>query len=90
VLNSYFVGEDGVFKYYEVILIDPNHNAIRHDPKLQWTTKNANKHREIHGLTSAGRKHRGLRSKGHGVKKLRPSRKGSWKRRNKVSLRRYR
>jgi large subunit ribosomal protein L15e len=90
VLNSYYVGEDGVYKFYEVILIDPNHNAIRHDPKLQWTTKKTNKKREIHGLTSAGRKHRGLRNKGHGSAKHRPSIKASWKRRNKVSLRRYR
>jgi large subunit ribosomal protein L15e len=84
------VGEDGVFKYYEVILVDPAHGAIRNDPHYQWTTKAVNKHREIHGLTSAGRHHRGLRYKGYGVAKLRPSRKASWKRRNKVSLRRYR
>lgn len=29
VLNSYWVNQDGVYKYYEVILVDPNHKAVR-------------------------------------------------------------
>ncbi len=28
VLNSYWVNQDGVYKYYEVILVDPNHKAV--------------------------------------------------------------
>merc|ERR1712205_273670 len=28
-LNSYWVGQDSTYKYYEVILIDPSHKAIR-------------------------------------------------------------
>ena len=29
VLSSYWVNQDGVYKYYEVILVDPNHKAVR-------------------------------------------------------------
>lgn len=28
VLNSYWVNQDGVYKYFEVILVDPNHKAV--------------------------------------------------------------
>ena len=33
VLNSYWVGEDSTYKFFEVILIDPFHNAIRRNPQ---------------------------------------------------------
>lgn len=36
VLNSYWVGEDGKQKWYEVILVDPNHPAIASDSDLAW------------------------------------------------------
>lgn len=29
VLNSYWVNQDSTYKYYEVVLVDPAHNAIR-------------------------------------------------------------
>merc|ERR1712029_1210405 len=29
VLNSYWINQDGVYKYFEVILVDPSHKAIR-------------------------------------------------------------
>jgi ribosomal protein L15E len=29
VLNSYWVNHDSTYKYYEVILVDPAHNAVR-------------------------------------------------------------
>lgn len=29
VLNSYWINQDGVYKYYEVILVDPSHKAVR-------------------------------------------------------------
>ena len=32
VLNSYWVNQDGVYKYYEVILVDPNHKAVSIPP----------------------------------------------------------
>ncbi|MEM2338099.1 MAG: 50S ribosomal protein L15e, partial [Candidatus Bathyarchaeia archaeon] len=31
VLNSYWVGEDGRFKWFEVIMVDPSHPAIKSD-----------------------------------------------------------
>lgn len=90
VLNSYWVGQDGTFKFYEVILVDPAHKAIRRDAKINWIATNKHKHRESRGLTSAGRKHRGLHEKGNRSRKDRPSVKQSWQRRNQISLRRYR
>lgn len=32
VLNSYWINQDGVYKYYEVILVDPSHKAVRTNP----------------------------------------------------------
>merc|ERR1711879_1068659 len=46
ILNSYWVGKDGSYKYYEVIMIDPQHPAIRKDPKINWIVKPVHKHRE--------------------------------------------
>lgn len=60
VLNSYWVGQDSTFKFYEVILIDPAHKTIRENPDTQWICQPTAKHREMRGLTSAGRKSRGL------------------------------
>ncbi|MHA1596647.1 MAG: 50S ribosomal protein L15e [Candidatus Asgardarchaeia archaeon] len=75
VLNSYFVGKDGRYKYYEVILVDPNHPVIRSDEKLSWLADPVHKGRVFRGLTSAGKKARGLRNKGKGAEKVRPSRR---------------
>ena len=44
----------------------------------------------MRGLTSAGKKHRGLRTKGDRDNKRRPSYKANYKRRNQIKLRRYR
>ncbi|CAL9764855.1 unnamed protein product [Musa acuminata subsp. burmannicoides] len=90
VLNSYWVNEDSTYKYYEIILIDPAHSAIRNDPRINWICKGVHKHRELRGLTSAGKKYRGLRGKGHLHHKARPSRRATWKRNQTLSLRRYR
>lgn len=90
VLNSYWVGQDGVYKYYEVIMVDPNHNAIRNDPKSNWICDSTMKHRECRGLTSASKKSRGL---GKGIRynhTIGGSRKAAWRKRNTVSLMRYR
>jgi len=73
VLNSYWVGEDGRSKYYEVILVDPYHPVIENDPKIKWIMAAQHKRRVYRGLTSAGKKGRGLRYKGKGVEKARPS-----------------
>lgn len=90
VLNSYWVNEDAAYKYFEVILVDPNHDAIRNDPKINWLARPTMKHREKRGLTAAGRKARGLNNKGHGVMKKRPSVRSVWKRHNTLRLRRFR
>lgn len=73
VLNSYFVGKDGIHAWYEVILIDKTHPSIKADPKLNWVLNPANRGRVHRGLTSAARKSRGLRRKGLGAEKVRPS-----------------
>jgi len=58
VLNSYWVGEDGVQKFYEVILVDPNHPVIKSDRDINWIL--GQRGRVHRGLTSAGKKSRGL------------------------------
>ncbi|XP_073111796.1 large ribosomal subunit protein eL15y isoform X2 [Elaeis guineensis] len=90
VLNSYWINEDSTYKYFEVILVDAAHNAIRNDSRINWICKGVHKHRELRGLTSAGKKYRGLRGKGHLHHKARPSRRATWKRNQTLSLRRYR
>lgn len=90
ILNSYWVGQDGTYKYFEVIMIDPNHKAIRRDARINWIVKPTMKHREMRGLTSAGRKSRGV-GKGHRHTKTKGgSRRANWKRRNTLQLHRYR
>ncbi len=73
VLNSYWVGEDGRFKWYEVILIDPSHKVIINDTNLNWICSKSNSRRAERGLTSAGKKGRGLSIRGNGSEKNRPS-----------------
>jgi large subunit ribosomal protein L15e len=34
-----------MYKYYEVILVDPSHNAIRNDPRVNWICSATMKHR---------------------------------------------
>lgn len=73
VLNSYWVGEDGRHKFYEVILVDPHHPSILADPKINWIAHPGNRNRVLRGKTSAGQKGRGLRKRGKGAEKARPS-----------------
>ena len=51
VMNSYWVGEDGEYKFFEIILADP---VLVHATALR------RKGRSFRGLTSAGKKARGL------------------------------
>jgi large subunit ribosomal protein L15e len=91
VLNSYWVNQDATMKYYEVILVDPSHPKIRNDPRINWIVNPVHKHREMRGLTSAGRKGRGLRKKGHRANGIiGGSFRAAWKRRNTMRLKRYR
>lgn len=73
VLNSYWVAQDGRHKYYEVILVDPFHPAIERDKDIRWITEPQHKRRVYRGLTSAGKRGRGLRHKGKGAEKVRSS-----------------
>ncbi|HKZ64411.1 MAG TPA: 50S ribosomal protein L15e [Thermoplasmata archaeon] len=73
VLASYWVGEDGMHKYYEVILVDSHHPAIRADPRIAWIANPGHRGRAYRGLTPAGKKGRGLTHKGTGAEKVRPS-----------------
>ncbi|MBU7022628.1 MAG: 50S ribosomal protein L15e [Theionarchaea archaeon] len=70
VLNSYWVGQDGRHKYFEVILVDPNHPAIQNDAELSWVQNQPD--RALRGKTSAAKKSRGLRTKGKGSERNRP------------------
>lgn len=83
VLNSYPVGEDGQHKWFEAILVDPHHPAIKSDKDANWICKKTHRGRAFRGLTSAGKKTRGLRRKGRGAEKARPSRQTARKRKEK-------
>lgn len=79
VLGSYYVGEDGMYKYYEVILVDPAHPAIKADKDINWITDPVHKGRVFRGKTAAGRRMRGLlKSRG-----LRGTHKWKWKKKAK-------
>ena len=78
VLNSYWVGEDGKNKFFEVIMLDPHHPVIQADKKYNWISSgNSHKGRAERGKTSAGKRGRGLHNKGKGAEKLRPSLKAN-------------
>jgi large subunit ribosomal protein L15e len=62
VLNSYWIGQDGIYYFYEVIMVDPTHPQIRNNSDMKWITNV--KARAFRGLTSAGKKGRGYRFKG--------------------------
>lgn len=52
-LNSYYVGESGKHIWYEVIMVDPNHPAVKADRKINWIANQRG--RAERGLTSAGK-----------------------------------
>ncbi len=69
VLNSYKIGKDGKHYFFEVILIDPAKPEIQADKQLYSLSKQ--RKRALRGLTSAGKKSRGLKKRS-GIK-TRPS-----------------
>jgi len=77
VLNSYWVGQDGKHKFFEVIMLDTHHPAIINDKQLGVFSRangnTAHRGRAYRGKTSAGKRGRGLHKKGKGAEKLRPS-----------------
>ena len=82
VLNSYWVGEDGKHKWYEIIMVIPSHPAIKNDNELSWISSEKHRGRVWRGLTSAGKKSRGLMNKGKGAEKVRPSSSANLRRRS--------
>ncbi len=57
VLNSYPVGEDGKYKWFEIILVDRMSPSIKADPRINWICEERG--RAARGLTSAARKSQG-------------------------------
>ncbi len=80
VLNSYLIGKDGKHAFFEVIMVDPARPEIKNDPVMAWIGSYKNRRRAERGITSAARKSRGFRNKGH--YKVRPS-VGAWKHKGK-------
>lgn len=90
VLGSYYVGEDGEHKWYEVILVDPNQPGIRSDKDIKWISDPSQRGRVFRGKTMAGRRMRGLlRSRGlegtHHYKWKKKQREREEKRRHEAS-----
>ncbi len=56
VLASYPVGDDGIYKYFEVIMIDPHRPEIAKDKKLNWILNQ--RKRVFRGLTPSAKKSR--------------------------------
>ena len=50
VLNSYWINQDSTYKYFEVILVDPQHKAIRRDARINWIVKPVHKVRELSNI----------------------------------------
>ena len=73
VLSSYWIWADGQYKWFEVILVDPTHPVIESDKDIGWICEKQHTRRVFRGLTPAGKKGRGLRNKGIGAEKVRPS-----------------
>ncbi len=73
VLGSYKIAKDGKYYFYEIILVDPKHPQIKADKNINWITEPQHRRRVFRGKTSSARKSRGLRKKGKGAEKLRPS-----------------
>ncbi|HLC63094.1 MAG TPA: 50S ribosomal protein L15e [Candidatus Nanoarchaeia archaeon] len=69
VLGSYLLFKDGKNIFFEIILGE--REILKTYPGMEWITDNVG--RVYRGLTSAGRKSRGLLGKGKGHEKNRPS-----------------
>ncbi len=88
VLNSYWVGEDGKHKWFEIILVDPNAPTIKTDKDVSWITEKQHTNRVFRSMTSAGKTVRGLNRKGIGAEKMRPSHRRGARKHHGVKLQR--
>ena len=75
VLNSYMLDSDGRYFWFEVILLDRTNPNVFLNRNTSWARDT--KGRAFRGLTSSARKARGLRRKGIGSEKTRPSLKAN-------------
>ena len=71
IMNSYFLASDGKNAWYEVILVDRESPDVYLNRNTAWARDTRGK--AYRGLTSAGKRSRGLMNKGLGAEKLRPS-----------------
>ena len=81
VLNSYQIGKDGMNYFFEVILVDRAAPEIKSDKQLGPLVR-APKKRSLRGISSAGRKARGLRNSPVKAPKVRPSLRANRRRGN--------
>lgn len=70
VLNSYLVEKDGLHYWFEIIMVDRDSPGTL--SRQQFAQVALDRARAFRGITSAGRKGRGLRNKGKGAEKIRP------------------
>lgn len=77
VLNSYYVAKDGKHIWYEVILVERDNPSVYLNKETSWARDTKSK--ALRGLTSASKKSRGLRKKGFGSEKTRPSKRANKK-----------
>ena len=61
VLNSYYVGDDGQYEWFEVILLDSEKSSVSKDKERKCLADKQHKGRVFRSLTSSGKKIRGLR-----------------------------
>jgi len=54
VLASYPIGDDGVYKYFEVIFVDPHRPEIKNDRKINWILRK--RKRVYRGLTPSAKR----------------------------------
>lgn len=80
VIGSYQIAKDAIFYWYEIILVDPSNPVIKADKRFSWISGKGHRGRAFRSLTSAGRKSRGLRKKGIGAEKIRPSLRANMRR----------
>ncbi len=80
VVGSYAIGKDGRHYFYEVILADRNSPIVKKDKQLSGLVKGRGK--TFRGLTSSGKKARGLRNSPVKSPKVRPSLRANRRRGN--------
>jgi len=81
ILGSYWIGKDGMNYFYEIILVDGAKAEIKSDKELGAFVR-APRGRALRGLTSAGKKARGLRNSAVKAPKVRPSLRANRRRGN--------